>query len=1098
MNLRRNWGVISALVILFLMLSFQAVYSKDTVLIKGSTTLDPIAKEFARHYMSENPEIIVKVESSGSGFGAKAIINKQCDIGTMSRFMKDKEFKEAVENGVYPVFHHITRDGIALVVSIDNPVENLNLELIRRIYTGEITNWKQLGGKDREIYVISRASTSGTRKVFDELILKKGDSLVSDIEVVGNKDVEDLVIKSPNAIGYVGLGFLEGVKTLKVNNIKPSYSTINSGLYPLTRPLFMVTDGYPVKGSAAYEIVSMQRTPHGQEIIKNLGWFVSAKPKLLFLMKEIIEENLFFSFTVLVFLIGLFAFSLITSRMNINLKNVIKRRNEEIKNRLLAENALKNSEENLKITLYSIGDAVISTDVEGKIINMNPVSENLTGWEFDEAKGRLLEEVFHIIHAQTGETVDNPVNKCLQTGKIIGLGNHTVLISKTGREYQISDSAAPVKDNNGKIQGVVLIFRDVTDEYIIQRKLRESEEKYRSFLENFQGIAYQTIFREGFKPILFHGCSEEVTGYSSDEFIQQNKKWSEIIHPEDYNMVMNEREKLFSIPGYIARNEYRVIHKNGSVRWIYDIARIIRYESENDDVIQGTIYDVTERKRVEYALKDSEGRFRGLVENSPIGIISVDINGRIMHINSKLLEILGDFNADEIKGVNILEHENWKNTEFCESIRKSLHSGQQIHNIEEFESLNDRKYVLKYNLNPVRNPDGEIDSLIANIEDYTERKKVEKELHNITKLESIGTLAGGIAHNFKNILAAISLNNEIMKLMPEKLDGCTQKIDSSIRQANALANRFQSFTKNAEPVKEIADIRKVLEEADSIASSGSNITTVMELDGQLQNVFIDPKQMNEVFLNLIINAKQAMPNGGKLYYRASNVSLEDNQIGVLRAGNYVKLVFKDEGVGISQSNLSSIFDPFFTTKEDGNGLGLATVHYIIRKHGGHIMVQSQIGMGTKFTIYLPASENEIKKENEIKSKYKTGGYKKIILMDDDRTILESMKNIGQILEYEINCFSTGEQTIEEYKSSLLNGKKYEAVIIDLTNKEGMGGEQTIKELLKIDPQVKAIVFSGYSDKPIIAKYKEYGFKGRLDKPVSLNSLSQVLFDVINT
>lgn len=246
--------------------------AEKKVVMDGSTTVYPIAKAFAGFYMAKHPDVDVTVSGTGSGNGAASLTAGRCDIGCMSRFMKGKEFKASVEQGVYPVFHTVAMDGIAVVVHPSNPVSKLSLEQVRKIYNGTITNWNEVGGPDRKIVVVSRDSTSGTFEVFGDLALK-GDRLTGGAErTASNAESQARTQNTQAAIAYVGLGYVEGVKALAINGVKPNLKSVGSGRYPIARPLYMVTDGYPELGSAAQAIVTMYLKPHGQEMIKQIGF----------------------------------------------------------------------------------------------------------------------------------------------------------------------------------------------------------------------------------------------------------------------------------------------------------------------------------------------------------------------------------------------------------------------------------------------------------------------------------------------------------------------------------------------------------------------------------------------------------------------------------------------------------------------------------------------------------------------------------------------------------------------------------------------------------------------------------------------------------
>lgn len=254
----------------FLMVIFGANHK---IVIDGSTTVGPIAKAFAEYYMALNKNVNISVSESGSGNGAKSLINNKCDIADMSRFMKGKEFKAAIEKGIYPVAHVVALDGLPILVHPGNPVTALTLDQVRNIFKGIIRNWKEVGGPDKKIVLISRDTNSGTYETFNKLVMKK-EKIVKECEYVGsNGAVKGRVQSTVNAIGYAGLGFVDRtVKALKVDGVYPSKKTVTSGSYPIARPLFMFTNGYPKMGSHLYNFIRIYMTKKGQEIIKRIGF----------------------------------------------------------------------------------------------------------------------------------------------------------------------------------------------------------------------------------------------------------------------------------------------------------------------------------------------------------------------------------------------------------------------------------------------------------------------------------------------------------------------------------------------------------------------------------------------------------------------------------------------------------------------------------------------------------------------------------------------------------------------------------------------------------------------------------------------------------
>jgi phosphate transport system substrate-binding protein len=246
---------------------------ENTIVIDGSTTVGPIAKAFAEFYMEQNPDVNITVSESGSGNGAKSLINGTCDIADMSRFMKDKEFAAAVENGVMPVAHVVAMDGLPVLVHPSNPITGLTVDQVRDIYLGKIANWKELGGPDKKIIAISRDTNSGTYETFENLVMKK-EKIAEGVEYVGsNGAVRQRVQSTPAAIGYAGLGFVDRtVKALTINDIEPTALTVSSGKYPIARPLFMFTNGYPKLGTNLHAFITLYLQPKGQEIVDSIGF----------------------------------------------------------------------------------------------------------------------------------------------------------------------------------------------------------------------------------------------------------------------------------------------------------------------------------------------------------------------------------------------------------------------------------------------------------------------------------------------------------------------------------------------------------------------------------------------------------------------------------------------------------------------------------------------------------------------------------------------------------------------------------------------------------------------------------------------------------
>jgi signal transduction histidine kinase/ActR/RegA family two-component response regulator len=377
--------------------------------------------------------------------------------------------------------------------------------------------------------------------------------------------------------------------------------------------------------------------------------------------------------------------------------------------------------------------------------------------------------------------------------------------------------------------------------------------------------------------------------------------------------------------------------------------------------------------------------------------------------------------------------------------------------------------------------------------------QLERELTRAQKLEAIGLLAGGLAHDFNNILTAILGNLSLVKMLAESEKLVVERLteaENAATRAKDLTQQLLTFAKGGVPVKKTVSVPELIKESTGFALSGSSARCLLAVPDDLWPVEADEGQMSQVIHNLLINAGQSMPHGGIVHVRAENVTVGANHGLPVKSGKYIQIDIQDQGSGILPQHLPRIFEPYFTTKEKGNGLGLTTAASIVKRHDGHIAVQTQVGMGSTFTVYLPASDKPLAPKKKVDAEVVIGRGR-VLVMDDEDIIQDVAGKMLTRLGYDVAFARDGAEAIAAFQQARAAGQPFDVVIVDLTIPGGMGGKDTIRKLRSIDPRIKAIVSSGYSNDPVMANFREYGFTDVMAKPYKLQDVSQVLHRVLN-
>ncbi len=882
--------------------------------------------------------------------------------------------------------------------------------------------------------------------------------------------------------------------------------------------------------------------------------------------------------------------------------------------------AVSLNQQYLEAILNNTNLPIYLKDADYKYILINREYERLTQITNDQIQGKddfaiFPEPVAQLFRDQDEEVVQSRTLTEFEETIPLADGVHTFLTAKF-----------PLINSEGNIYAVGGVCTDITTFKKAKELLRRNEKQYRSFIENFHGIAYRGDIQT-FTPLYFHGAVEQITGYSEKDFVAGAPTWDKLVHPNDLPMLVEQGKSMLEIPDYTFKREYRIISKDGETKWIFERGKTLCDENGQPVWIEGSIFDITDRKNMEVELRESEEKYRTLVETASLGIQICDREGLIILSNPAHHKILGrpegqqvgmfiwDFIDDEQEKKKLQEYYRfifeeqpkpepyfamnktlddkevhvrvdwsyirnssgevkalcsiitdispwiWAEKTLKESERKfrsvieSCPEGMMMYKLEQddrlvfmganpaadkilgvpchpftgktieeaFPPLAETEVPERYRevcrtgkswqAEQIAYEDEQIkgiyevhafqtkpDRMALFFADVTKKRFMEEELQKMQKLESVGILAGGIAHDFNNLLTAILGNISMAKLfsqtdMNKVLERLTDAENASLR-ARDLTQQLLTFSKGGAPVKSAASIIGIIKDSTSFMLSGSNVKCDMQFQDDTWPVSIDEGQISQVIQNVIKNADQAMPEGGTITVRTENRTVHEHDTLPLEAGNYVHLTIADQGVGILKKHLTKIFDPYFSTKQEGSGLGLAACYSIIKNHDGQIIAESEFGNGTIFHIYLPGSDKAPEPKALSRKKSRHSG-EKILIMDDDDDVLCVAVNMLNLMGYKTDTAHNGSEVITKYRQALEDGHPFDGVLLDLTIPGGMGGQETVRQLLLIDPEVKAIVSSGYANDPVMAEYTKHGFHGVATKPYDIEHLGHILRDLFD-
>ncbi len=672
------------------------------------------------------------------------------------------------------------------------------------------------------------------------------------------------------------------------------------------------------------------------------------------------------------------------------------------------------------------------------------------------------------------------------------------ILAADGSVRWVNDQTFIRRDPTGEITHFQGILEDITTRVVAEQALRESEAKFSRVFQLNPDTVIITRLADGV--ILdVNDSFSRATGYSREEVIGRDSV-------AELRLWTNPKERRQYVGEVLRKGAARDMElnfriKNGSLRLGSVCGAMIEISGER--CILGTIRDITEERQAANQLAAEKERLAVTVRSIGDAVITTDRGGRITLMNPIAEDLTGWREADAIgrplmDGFRIVDQ---RTGEPCANpVERVLSTGQIVgrtnHTI--LVARDGRERMIADSGAPILDLQGEIIGVVLVFRDITGQQRIEEELLKMEKLKSLGVLAGGIAHDFNNFLTGIIGNLSMAKLDVQPahpVSRALHEMEKAAVRAKDLTQQLLTFSKGGEPVRHTTNVGDLARESAQFVLCGSNVRCQFSIDEGLLPADVDDGQITQVVHNLIINADQAMPNGGTVSIKGANVNLPADNPYALEAGNHIQLSIQDEGIGIHPEHLKKIFDPYFTTKQKGSGLGLAVAYSIIAKHDGQLTVDSKLGQGATFTILLPASEGAHEIDNR-QTKGLVTGQGRILVMDDEDFIRELVSVMLPKMGYDVVLAQDGQAAVDRYKAALSAGDPFDAVILDLTVPGGMGGKETVRHLRALDPNVRAVVSSGYSNDPVMANHARYGFCGAVKKPYLIQDLSQLLNAVI--
>ncbi|MGE5699732.1 MAG: PAS domain S-box protein [Deltaproteobacteria bacterium] len=732
---------------------------------------------------------------------------------------------------------------------------------------------------------------------------------------------------------------------------------------------------------------------------------------------------------------------------------------------------------NWEKVFFSMPEAVAVIDAGHRFSWVNEAMESFLGLPREKIIG---ESCHTLVHETNG-----PIPGCPFHRLKVSRRRECMELEVPGKSLWYKVTVDPIIGEGGRLDGAIHYFTDITaakktEEAAVLQSIRQQELSGRmvSLMNNVPGAVYRGL-RDW--SLVFIGADvKRLTGYAPEELLSGEAKWKELIHPEDLDLVKQSFREAAHGRLRVLRVQYRVLHKEGGVRWLEDRRQLVYDPDGKFAYVDGLLLDITDHKRSEEELRSTYEKLQAVVEASPLAILALDSEGKVRMWN-KAAERMTGWAEDEAIGTVLPIVPREKLGEF-HAILARARGGEYLSGVEVRRQKKDGSPIdISIWTSPLRDRRGEVNAVMAVLADVTERRKMEEalrsseeQLRQSQKMEAIGLLAGGIAHDFNNLLTAIRGYSD---LLLQRLDSGSplrrdvEEIRNAGERAASLTRQLLAFSRKQVLQPKVLDLNAVVAGMDNMLRRliGEDIDLVAVLKPGLWNVRADPGQLEQVVMNLAVNARDAMPRGGKLTIETANVELDDAYVRrhtVVSPGPYVMMAISDNGAGMNEETRNRLFEPFFTTKEKGKGtgLGLSTVYGIVKQSGGYIWAYSEIGMGTAFKVYIPrfggASAETGKERGSASAPH---GRETVLVVEDEAAVRALVRDILEGSGYTVLTASDGE---DAQKVGRGHRAPIHLIVTDVVMPK-MGGREAALSLAPHLPGVKVLYMSGYTNETIV-------------------------------